>query len=236
MKPLLVIRNDVICPLGIVEQALDESRVPWRYVEAWAGESLPDVDEVSGVIVLGGVMNVDEVDRYPHLGDVRALLRRLGDAEVPALGVCLGAQMLARAYDAPVYRRKAPELGFCRIEMTPAGIADPVTAAFAGTLLFEFHEDHAELPAQAELLASSGAVEAQAFRIGRSYGVQFHFEVTTGEITAWLDHTPPGDLEELWGTTREAVLAQAAQHLEAQQVAGRRAAAAFAGLISPEGR
>ena len=233
MKPLAVIRNDAMCPLGIVEPVLEASRVPWRYVEAWRGESVPDLREIGGVIVLGGVMNVDEVEQYPYLLDVRSLVRSAADAERPVLGVCLGAQVLARAYDAPVHRAQVREIGFCKVAATGAGVADPVTAPFApSSLVFQFHEDDCELPAGAALLVRGDAVEAQAFRVGRAYGVQFHFEVTTDEITTWIDSKQPGELEDVWGTTRDAMLAEATQHLAAQQEAGRRAAAAFAALLS----
>ena len=232
MKPLCVIRNDAMCPLGIVEGVLDASRVNWRYIEAHNGEFLPDVAEVGGLIVLGGVMNVDETQEYPYLADVRSLMRAATEAEKPLLGVCLGAQVLTRAYDAPVHRQQVREVGFCKIEATPAGAADPVTAPFAPTsLVFQFHEDHCELPAEAELLVSSDTVEAEAFRIARSYGVQFHFEVTTAEITRWIDDKQPGELEDIWGITRDAMLLDAEANLATQQAAGRRTAAAFVALL-----
>ena len=233
MKPLAVIRNDAICPLGIVQPVLDQAGVDWRYVEAWRGDALPDVADVAGMIVLGGVMNVDEVEHYPYLAEVRSLVRDAADAERPVLGVCLGAQILARAYDAPVRRGLVREIGFCKVEATAAGAADPVVGPFApASLVFQFHEDHCALPAGAELLASGDAVPVQAFRVGRAYGVQFHFEVTTAVITTWIDSKQPGELEEVWGTTRGDVLAAAEQHLAAQQDAGRRTAAAFVDLLA----
>ena len=99
-------------------------------------------------------------------------------------------------------------------------------------MVFQFHEDHCDLPAGAELLASSDHVEAQAFRIARSYGVQFHFEVTLAEITSWADDTGADELRDVWGTSRDALLAGAAEHLAAQQIAGRQAATAFAGHVA----
>jgi GMP synthase (glutamine-hydrolysing) len=232
MKQLFVIRNDRTCPLGIIEGVLEETFLPWRYVNMFRGEQLPDIADASGFIVLGGVMNVDEVEEYPYLRDVRALTRQATQAEVPLLGVCLGAQVLARAHDATVHHQVLREVGFCKVETTAAGAADPVTAPFApASLVFQFHEDHCELPAEAELLASSETVQAEAFRIGRSYGVQFHFEVRITEITTWIDDKQPGELEDVWGTTRAAMLADADANLETQQVAGRRATAAFVELL-----
>ena len=232
MKPLAVIRNDAMCPLGIVEGVLEETHHPWHYVHPWRGEPLPDLAEIGGLIVLGGVMNADQVEEYPYLADVRSLLRTATEAEVPVLGVCLGAQLLARAYDATVHHQVQREVGFCKVETTTAGAADPLTAPYApASLVFQFHEDHCELPAEAELLASSETVQAEAFRIGRSYGMQFHFEVRITEITTWIDDKQPGELEDVWGTTREAMLADAEAHLETQQAAGRRTARAFVELL-----
>ena len=232
VKTMWVIRNDRVCPLGVVGQAFDAAGVDWRYVEAWDGAGLPDVADIGGLVVLGGEMNVDEVAQYPFLADVRSLVREATDAERPVLGICLGAQILARAFDATVHHQVAREIGFHKVFVTEAGEVDPVVSAFSpASMLFQFHEDHCELPAQAQLLASSDAVAAQAFRIGRSYGMQFHFEVTLAEITAWVDDTKPGELEDVWGTTRSAILAGAALHLEAQQDAGRRAAGAFAAMV-----
>lgn len=232
MKPLWVIRNDEMCPLGIVEPVLDDAGVRWGYVDAWRRAALPDLEDVGGLVVLGGVMNVDELERYPFLREVRALVRQAADAERPVLGVCLGAQVIARAFDAPVHRAQVREIGFCRVEATAAGVADPVTQPFSpASRVFQFHEDHVELPAGAELLARSETVDVEAFRIGRAYGVQFHFEVTRNEIATWADSKQPGELEGVWGTTRDALLADAEVHLEAQQAAGRRAAAAFVELL-----
>jgi GMP synthase (glutamine-hydrolysing) len=232
VKPLAVIRSDAMCPLGIVEEVLDAAAVRWRYVEAWAGESLPDLQDVSGLVVLGGAMNADEIGQYPFLADVRKLIRQAADAERPVLGVCLGAQLLARAYDAPVHRGVAREIGFCKVETTASGAVDPVIAPFGpASLVFQFHEDNFDLPDGAELLAHSQIVPAQAFRIGRAYGVQFHFEVTIDEITTWADHQEPEALEDVWQTSRAALLGEAAAHLGAQQAAGRQAAAGFATLL-----
>ena len=230
MKPLIVVRNQASCPLGVVGDVLDARGVAWRYVDPWRGEALPDVGEVSGVVVLGGAMNADEVVKFPWLADARSLLRVAVAQEVPVLGVCLGAQLLARACDAAVTRAPTREIGFRKVEVLDAGVRDPLLAAFApSALVFQWHEDTCELPPGAELLATGEDTFVQAYRVGeRAYGVQFHFEVTTREISAWSDDTGAEGLRDVWGTTKPALLAEAASHLGAQQEAGRRLAAAFA--------
>ena len=233
MNPLAVVRNQASCPLGIVAGVLDDRGVPWRYVDAWDGQALPDVSEVGGVVVLGGAMNADEVAAFPWLADVRGLLASAVAVEVPVLGVCLGAQLLARSCNAAVTRCPVREIGFRKVEVVEAGLRDPLVSAFAPLgLAFQWHEDVCELPAGAELLATNDDTFVQAYRVGsRAYGVQFHFEVTTAEITAWADETGPAALQEVWGSTKEALLASADSHLAAQQDAGRRLASAWVDLL-----
>ena len=233
VKPLLCIRHQPSVPLGIIGDALETTGTPWRYVDPWRGEAIPDVEDLSGLVVLGGEMNVDEVEEYPWLADTRALLRSAVDAEVPVLGVCLGAQLLTRAMDAPVGAGTGREIGFRKVEVVSSGPDDPLLSAFApSALVFQFHADACALPDGAQLLATNDDSYVQAFRIGeRAYGVQFHFEVTTEVISTWCDETGPSELREVWGTTKPALLAEAASHLAAQQEAGRRLASAFVDLL-----
>lgn len=230
MKPVFAIRCQLSAPLGVIADGLDARGVPWRYVDVYRGEQLPDVTEASGLVVLGGEMNVDEVDAHPWLADVRTLTRRAVDAEVPFLGSCLGAQVLARAMGAPVSAGTVREVGFRKVEVLPAGADDPVLAPFApSSLVFEFHQDECALPDDATLLATGDETVVQAFRVGeQAYGIQFHFEVTVQEITAWADKRPTERLRDEWGVTKQELLAQAAVHLEQQQRAGRALATAFA--------
>lgn len=233
MKPLACIRHQPNVPLGIIGEVLQGAAVPWRYVDPWDGDGLPDVGEVSGLIVLGGSMNADEVDAYPWLADTRTLMRQAVEADVAVLGVCLGAQLLARSAGAAVGHETNREIGFRKVEVLPAGAGDPLLGAFApSSLVFQFHEDGCELPADAELLATNADTAVQAFRLGeRGYGVQFHFEVTTREISNWCDETPPDELRDVWGASKEALLAQATSHLAVQQQAGRQLASAFLKLL-----
>lgn len=231
MKRLACIRHQGSAPLGIIESVLHDSGVGWRYIDAWSSAGLPEVSEVSGLILLGGEMNADDLDRYPFLQHVRSLVRSAVDAEVPVLGVCLGAQVLTRALGGEVRPAPVREIGFLPVKATDAGMDDPVLAPFApAATVFQFHEDECELPPGAELLFEGEDVRVQAFRAGTSaYGVQFHFEVTPEIVAAWCDEVP--DLEQTWGKTKEDVVAEAEHHLDAQAVAGRAAASAFLRLI-----
>ncbi|MPZ74129.1 MAG: type 1 glutamine amidotransferase [Nitriliruptorales bacterium] len=233
MKPLACVRHQLTAPLGVIGDVLDGAGVPWRYVDAWRGDAVPAVDDVSGLIVLGGEMNADAVDGHPWLADVRGLLRDAVAQDVPVLGVCLGAQLLARALDAAVLPGAVREIGFRKVDVLPSGDHDPLLRHFApSSLVFQFHEDTCEPPDGAELLATNDDCAVQAFRAGeRAYGVQFHFEVTTAEIRAWCDETPADVLRDVWGTTKDALLAEAALHLQTQQRLGRELTAGFVGLL-----
>jgi GMP synthase (glutamine-hydrolysing) len=131
MKAVLCIRNDRDDTLGITAAVLAEAGVPLVRLDAFDVEvRWPDFEEIGGLIVFGGEMNVDEVERHPYLLSQRELMRRAADAGLPVLGICLGAQMLARAFDARVYRAPVRELGFKPVRVTDLGERDALLGAF----------------------------------------------------------------------------------------------------------
>lgn len=218
---ILCIRHQPSVSLGIIEEVLESAGLPWRYLDSWRDEVDLAVTDLSGVIVLGGEMNVDELDDYPFLKSVRDLVTEAVDSELPVFGVCLGAQVLTRALGAGVRRLPVPEIGFLPVRATGTGATDPVVAPFASDKsVFQWHEDTCDLPDGAELLLTSEPVRVQAFRVAeRAYGVQFHFEVREREIAAWCDETP--DLESTWGVSKKDLLEEARHYLPAQQKAAR---------------
>jgi GMP synthase-like glutamine amidotransferase len=230
MNPVFCVRNDRDDTLGITLGTLAQAGVPLMGLDAFdAGVRWPALEEISGLIVFGGEMNVDEVDLHPQLLAQRELMRRAVDAGIPVLGICLGAQMLARAFDARVYRAPVRELGFKPVRISQLGERDPLLRAFqSGGRVFQWHEDTFDLPAGADLLASGDDVPHQAFRLGRSaWGVQFHFEVDAKGVEAWLRAAEP-TLSRVWKRTANEVRAELRMYLDGQQRRSRILLAAFA--------
>ena len=233
MQPVLCVRNDRDDTLGIAVPALGEHGMPVIRLDAFEAEPRwPGLEEISGLIVFGGEMNVDEIERYPYLLTQRELMRRAVEAGLPVLGICLGAQMLARALHARVYRAPVRELGFKPVRITEVGEADPLLGAFhTGDRVFQWHEDTFDLPDGAELLAAGDDVQVQAFRMGRTaWGVQFHFEVDAEGVDAWLRVAEPS-LERVWKRNADGVREEVRLYLGAQRQRSRQLFKAFARLI-----
>jgi GMP synthase (glutamine-hydrolysing) len=154
-------------------------------VKPLAGQVLPAHEEVAGAVVMGGPMNVDEVERFPGLAAEREWLAEAARREMPVLGICLGAQLLARALGAEVRSGEKKEVGFAPVEIGDPG--DPVLGGLApSTDVLHWHGNVFELPDGAQPLASSALTEHQAFRLGNAWGALFHPEADFALVEAWL--------------------------------------------------
>jgi GMP synthase-like glutamine amidotransferase len=157
----------------------------WR---AWL-EPPPDGD-ADAIVLCGGENNPGDIETAPWLRSELAWLReRLADG-VPALGICLGGQLIAAALDAPVTRCDPPEIGWSEVEVTGAGREDPVLSVLpARFMACQWHSWQFAVPQGGELLARSDAC-AQAFRHGRAWALQFHAEVDGRTLTRWNEDAP----------------------------------------------
>lgn len=178
------------------------------------GDPLPaSLDGWDGLVLLGGPMNVDEAARYPFLADEVRLLQAALASETPVLGICLGAQLLAKAGEARVWHGRTPERGWLPVTLTAEGVVDPALGHLPRTCtVFQWHGDSFDLPAGALRLASSAQYANQAFRLGpRAYGLQFHLEFTEPMVRAVVEAAA----SELRPGEGEHILAETASHLPA---------------------
>jgi GMP synthase (glutamine-hydrolysing) len=232
VKPFLVIRHERSDTLGVAGPALEEEGMPTQALDAWEEGAWPEPDEFSGVLVMGGAMNVDQVDRHPYLANERELLRKVIDAGVPLMGVCLGAQLIARALDQPVVPAPASKCGFFPICPTEGATRDPIASVFApGDLEFHWNEDTFDLPPGATLLASGPDGTIDAYRIGeRVWGIAFHPEVDGPELDGWIDQVGTR-LESVWGRSAEDLRKEAVERLPEHEERGRELFRRFARVV-----
>lgn len=156
------------------------------------GASIPRLDEVAGLVVMGGPMGVYGTDKHHFLARECTLIRDLVLHDRPVLGVCLGAQLLARALGARVFPGHGPEIGCGFVRLTAEGSRDPLLGpAGPDITVFHWHGDTFDLPEGATLLASSADYPHQAFRFGKcAYGLQFHIEPDSNMWSVWREHLP----------------------------------------------
>jgi GMP synthase (glutamine-hydrolysing) len=190
---------------------------------AWDSPAPRPIDDYDAVLVFGGAMHADQDDRHPWLREENMFLQRLLDRHVPTLGVCLGAQLLAKAAHAPVYPVSEPEIGWYEVELTKAAADDPVFSRLPRRFdAFEWHYYTYGVPAGAVELARSQLC-TQAFRLGDSvWGVQFHPEVTEPQIEGWL-----ADKEAAVDVPREAVTTETRERIAAWNAFGRELCSAW---------
>jgi GMP synthase (glutamine-hydrolysing) len=223
-RPVLVLTHVAHEGPGLIARALDGLPLTTRTVLDDPSPRLPAVQDLAGVVVMGGPQDADDDAGHPGLVAERRLLAEAVDAGVPTLGVCLGMQLLALALGSTLHRRHGTEIGFAPVDVVAH---DPLLAA-AGPrpTVLHWHADAVDLPAGATLLASTEVTPVQAFRAGSAVGVQFHLEVDAGVLDLWLG-TPQmtADLER---TEVDTIRLGSRQHLAALRPAADLGLAAFA--------
>jgi GMP synthase (glutamine-hydrolysing) len=219
---VLSVTHGASVPGGVFDEAAEAAG---HVLERW---NVPDSDAPApashdAVMVFGGSMHPDQDDRFAWLQREDEFLRETLAAAVPVFGVCLGAQMLARAAGAAVGPADAPEIGWLDVSLSDAGSEDPVLGVLRpAATVFQWHHYTFELPPGAVELAKSN-VCLQAFRLSPpAWGIQFHAEVTLPMLTAWAEEDPddlPMTMEELSAAT--------AEHIARSNEQGRALADAF---------
>ena len=145
-------------------------------------DPLPDLGAVDGLVTFGGAESVTEIGRHPALEEEAEFLRAAVERELPVLGVCLGAQLLAHALGGSVRRLPRRAVRWVELERIADDdlLPDPVWA-------LHWNEDAIEPPPGAVELLDRGGLGCAAFRIGSAWGVQFHADVDAATLDGWYE-------------------------------------------------
>lgn len=198
MRKVIVFKHVAHEVLGTLNPQLKKRGFRIRYVNFDRDpDARPTLDRYDGLIILGGYMGVYEADQYPHIKVEMQLIEEALRKNIPILGICLGAQLLAHALGADVRKNHEKEIGWYDISMTEAGKQDPLFGHFrAKEKIFQLHGDTFDIPKSAKHLAYSELCLGQAFSYGQNaYGIQFHLEVDQAMIDRWLEL--PENIEEM---------------------------------------
>jgi len=177
---ILVVQNCPVTPAGIVGEVVS-ARADVATIFPHRGDPVPrTTGSLDGIVILGGPMHAGDDVGYPAFGALLALIRRCHAQGVPLFGICLGAQLIARAFGKTVYPFGGVEVGYLPVELTPAAASDRLLDGLAPEQrIMQMHEDSFDLPDGAVLLMQNETCANQAFRLGAAtYGFQFHLEVT----------------------------------------------------------
>lgn len=232
---LIVFEHDPLESPARLGAVLRDSGHKLRVIELHAGDPLPpDLDDVDGLVSLGGPMNVDEENQYPWMAGEMDLIRQAHETKLPVVGICLGAQLIAKALGGEVAAMQTPETGYGPVKLAFPGTIDPIMSGIPWTSpQFHLHgQEITKLPGGATPLAASKATKNQAFKVGlTTYAFQYHFEWTREQIEAVLDQG--SELLQKAGVTPDAIREQAQQHHELYRHLGDRLAQNLTDLLFP---
>jgi GMP synthase-like glutamine amidotransferase len=184
MARALVVQHTASEGPGRLSEWLPSYGVELKAIHPYAGDALPSVLDADALIVMGGPMGAYDDEKAPWLPSVRGLLASAAADGVPALGVCLGAQLLAVATGGRVERGgNGPEIGLAAVDVH---VADALLDIGEVPVVQWHYDTVTELPPGAQLLASSASYPVQAFRIGTSaWGFQYHLEASPDLVAEW---------------------------------------------------
>lgn len=191
---ILILKNNATEGPGTIEDFLVHNNMHYTTIDL----ARHDMDSAAGydtLVMLGGPMSVNEEDKYPYLTAEMKLAEQFMKEGKKVLGVCLGAQLMAKALGAKVYPGTEKEIGWYNIELKDAGMHDKRMAHLAtegrNCKVFHWHGETFDIPKGAERLAQSDLYPNQAFKYGNNaYAFQFHIEVTKQMIVDWLKNEP----------------------------------------------
>lgn len=189
MRNLLVFQHVPYEPLGTLNPLLKREGYRIRYVNfGREPDARPSIDGYNGLVVLGGPMSVTDSCRFAHLTHEAEVIADAIDRGLPVIGICLGAQLIAKALGAGVRQNEEKEIGWYRLAITDAAKEDSAFSHFDDDdHVFQWHGDTFDVPDGAVHLATTATCHNQAFRYGDNvYGLQFHLECDEPMIERWL--------------------------------------------------
>ncbi|MDD1639912.1 MAG: type 1 glutamine amidotransferase, partial [Methanomicrobiales archaeon] len=173
-------------PPGLIGEILRVQGIPGEVIPLYRTQRVPEVD-ATHLVILGGPMSVNEERNYPFLREEKALIRRWIGEERPVLGICLGAQLMASAFRAPVIRSE-PELGWYPIHRAGNGGNLSLPPVFHA---FQIHGETFAVPPGGEACFTGHPVRNQGFVMARGIALQFHLEATPEMVEQWTGHLEP---------------------------------------------
>src|SRR3990172_7495793 len=162
MNVLIIKHVDIEGP-GLIKDYLTQENIPYQMINLGAGGHLPKLDDWTHIVILGGPMNVYEEDRHPFLRKEDLFIKEAIQRGKSILGICLGAQLIAKALGAKVLKAPVKEIGWYNVSLTRIGSIDPFFSQLPKTFpVFQWHEDTFEIPRRGILIATSSLVPYQA--------------------------------------------------------------------------
>jgi GMP synthase (glutamine-hydrolysing) len=227
---LIVLRHVLYEGPGLIEDMLEGRGLPYRIIDVFE-EGVPlAAAGFTGIVSMGGPMSAN--DAAGEIEKEKALILEAMDRDLPILGVCLGAQIIASALGARVYAGDHPEVGWGEVTLTESGLADPLMVDVDHVLpVLHWHGETFDLPEGAVNLAFSDKFENQAFRAGsKTYGLQFHLEIDEEMVGDWVYM----DAEDGDGIVSdpEAILDGVKQHLDRVRFCGAFVIGRFLDLVA----
>jgi GMP synthase-like glutamine amidotransferase len=236
MTKVLVIRNVSYETEGMLEALLRDEGLTLDILDFQQDPSAePRLDGYAGLVVMGGPMGANDTDRFPYLLQVERLCSEAMEASVPLVGVCLGAQIMAKVLGSEVYPNPVREVGWYDLTTADGARGDPLFSELEPLeVVLQWHGDTFDLPKDAVLLASSPDCVNQAFRYGENgYAVQFHLEILESMIREWVRRDAArGWLGEEGRISAPRILADTDIYMSRSEELGRRVYRRFARMIA----
>jgi GMP synthase-like glutamine amidotransferase len=183
-----ILQHISVKPPGTILDWLAEKNYDYKINYIKHGDPLPDENDTDFLIVLGGALNVNNEAANPWLNSEIAYVKNIIDADKPVLGICLGAQIIARALGMKVEKNEKSEIGWFEVVLTDEGIEEPFLKGVPTKFTpLNWHNDIIRLKSGLKTLAKSQATNVQAFRFKNALALQFHLEQTNESLDRMLE-------------------------------------------------